>query len=134
MLGRLPYRLQIPLGLSLAVLLAALLVTGITAQHSASEARLEIGATADRAASLLGAQALPLLAADDTWRVFALLRNTGALLPGAEAGQARAAVLDSEGRVFAASDPVALPIGNPLLGQTARDVALCNWCRTMSRM
>ena len=90
MLARLPYRLQIPLGLSLAVLLAALLVTGVTAQHSARAARLEIAATAERAASLLGAQALPLLAADDTWRVFALLRNTGALLPGAEAGQARA--------------------------------------------
>ena len=38
MLARLPYRLQIPLGLSLAVLLAALLVTGVTAQHSAREA------------------------------------------------------------------------------------------------
>ena len=124
MLARLPYRLQIPLGLSLAVVLAALLVTGVTAQHSAREARLEIGATAERAASLLGAQALPLLAADDTWRVFALLRNTGALLPGAEAGQARAAVLDSEGRVFAASDPVALGIGKPLLGQTSRDIPL----------
>lgn len=124
MLARLPYRLQIPLGLSLAVLLAALLVTAVTARHSAQAARLDIDATAERAASLLGAQALPLLAADDTWRVFALLRNTGALLPGAEAGQARAAVLDSEGRVFAASDPLALGIGTPLLGLTVRNITL----------
>ena len=124
MLSRLPYRLQIPLGLSLAVLLAALLVTGVTARHSASATRLEIGATADRAASLLGAQALPLLAADDTWRVFTLLRSTGALLPGAGVGRARAAVLDSDGRVFAASDPLVLAIGSPLLGQASRDIAL----------
>ena len=124
MLARLPYRLQIPLGLSLAVLLAALLVTGVTAQHSASVARLQIGATAERAASLLGAQALPLLAADDTWRVFTLLRSAAALLPGAAAGQARAAVLDSEGRVFAASDPQSLAIGRPLLGQASRDIVL----------
>ena len=124
MLARLPYRLQIPLGLSLAVVLAALLVTGVTAQHSAGAARVAIGATADRAASLLGAQALPLLAADDTWRVFTLLRSTGALLPGAESGHARAAVLDSEGRVFAASDPQSLAIGRPLLGQTLRDIAM----------
>ena len=120
MFAALPYRLQIPLGLSMAVLLAALLVTGVTAQHSASTARVEINTTADRAASLLAAQALPLLAADDTWRVFALLRSAAALLPGAEGGAARAAILDSDGRVFAASDPVALGIGRPLLGVSSR--------------
>lgn len=120
MLAALPYRLQIPLGLSLAVVLAALLVTGVTAQHSAQTARVEINTTADRAATLLAAQALPLLAADDTWRVYALLRSAAALLPGAENGTARAAILDREGHVFAASDPVALAIGLPLLGVTSR--------------
>ena len=136
MIARLPYRLQIPLGLSIAVVLAALLVTGVSARYAAREARHEIGATAERALSLLGAQALPLLAADDTWRVFALLRNTGALLPGAEAGQARAAVLDSDGRVFAASDPRALAIGQPLLGQAAatRAIALPASARVTQRL
>ena len=117
MLSRLPYRVQIPLGLSLAVVVAVMLVTAVAAQIFARTARADTLATVDRAAQLLGAQSLPLLAADDTWRVFALLRNTAALLPGATAAQARAAVLDSEGRVFASSAPLLLPTAQPLLGQ-----------------
>ena len=116
MLSRLPYRVQIPLGLSLAVVLAALLVTAVAAQIFARTARADTLATVDRAAQLLSAQSLPLLAADDTWRVFALLRNTAAFLPGAATGQARAAVLDSEGRVFASSAQALL--GQRVSGQT----------------
>ena len=118
MLARLPYRVQIPLGLSLAVVLAALLVTAVAAQIFARTARADTLTTVDRAAQLLGAQSLPLLAADDTWRVFALLRNTAAFVPGAATGQARAAVLDSEGRVFASSAPQLLQTARALLGQT----------------
>jgi two-component system NtrC family sensor kinase len=116
MLNRLPYRIQIPLGLSVAVVIAALLVTAVAARISARTARQDTLATVDRAIVLLAAQSRPLLAADDTWRVFALLRNTAALLPGAEAGRARAAVLDGDGRVFAASDPTRLETGRALLG------------------
>jgi two-component system, NtrC family, sensor kinase len=116
MLSRLPYRVQIPLGLSLAVVLAALLVTAVAAQVFARTARADTLATVDRAAQLISAQSLPLLAADDTWRVFALLRSTAALLPGANTGQARAAVLDNEGRVFASSEPGLLQTAMPLLG------------------
>jgi two-component system, NtrC family, sensor kinase len=118
MLARLPYRVQIPLGLSVAVVIAALLVTVVSARLSARVARQDTLATVDRAVVLLGAQARPLLAAEDTWRVFALLRNTAALLPGAETGLSRAAVLDAEGRVFAASEPRRLDTGRALLGQT----------------
>lgn len=118
MLSRLPYRVQIPLGLSLAVVLAALLVTAVAAQIFARTARSDTLTTVDRAAQLLRAQALPLLAADDTWRVFALLRNTAAFLPGAASAQARAAVLDSDGRVFASSAPQLLQTARPLLGQS----------------
>lgn len=118
MLSRLPYRVQIPLGLSLAVVIAVVLVTAVAAEIFARTARAETLATVDRAAQLLGAQALPLLATDDTWRVFALLRSTAALLPGAASAQARAAVLDSEGRVFASSAPERLATAQPLLGQT----------------
>ncbi|MFM2067020.1 MAG: hypothetical protein RLZZ584_1929 [Pseudomonadota bacterium] len=115
MLGRLPYRIQIPFGLSLAVLLAALLVTAVSARVSARRAHDDTVLTVERAATLLGAQALPLLTADDTWRVFALLRNTAALLPGAGSGHGRAAVLDAEGRVFAASAPDVLETGSSVL-------------------
>lgn len=118
-LQRLAYRVQIPLGLSLAVVVAALMVTAVAAQISARSARLATLATIDRTVELLVAQARPLLAADDTWRVFALLRNTAALLPGASANSARAAVLDADGRVFAASDPTRLETGKPLLGEPA---------------
>ncbi|MCI4429790.1 MAG: HAMP domain-containing histidine kinase, partial [Burkholderiales bacterium] len=118
MLSRLPYRVQIPLGLSLAVVLAALLVTAVAVQTFARTARTDTLTTVDRAAQLLGAQALPLLAADDTWRVFALLRNTAAFLPGAATGQARAAVLDTDGRVFASSAPQLLKTAQPLLGHS----------------
>lgn len=119
MLERLPYRIQIPLGLSVAVLIAALMVTVVAARISARTARQDTLATVDRAMVLLAAQARPLLAADDTWRVFSLLRNTAALLPGTEAGHARAAVLDADGRVFAASEPTRLETGSALLGEKA---------------
>lgn len=124
MLAKLPYRVQIPLGLSVAVVIAALLVTVVSARISARVARQDTLATVDRAVALLGAQARPLLAAEDTWRVFALLRNTAALLPAAESGHSRAAVLDADGRVFAGSDPRRLETGRALLGQGSQARAL----------
>ena len=126
MLSRLPYRVQIPLGLSLAVVVAALLVTAVAAQIFARTARAETLATVERAAQLLSAQSLPLLAADDTWRVFALLRNTVSLIPGATARQARVAVLDSAGRVFASSEPQRLPTARPWLGEAVGGHTLPN--------
>jgi signal transduction histidine kinase len=117
MLRRLPYRVQIPFGLSVAVLITALLVTAVSARLFASSARLETLATLDRAVVLVVAQAKPLLAADDTWRTFALLRDTAALIPGTSTGHARLAVLDVEGKVFAASDPAQLETGRSLLGE-----------------
>lgn len=134
MLSRLPYRVQIPLGLSLAVVLAALLVTAVAAQIFARTARADTLATVDRAAQLLSAQSLPLLAADDTWRVFALLRNTAAFLPGAATGQARAAVLDSEGRVFASSAPQLLRTAQTLLGQSVSGQTLPTATAVTKRM
>lgn len=124
MLGRLPYRVQIPLGLSLAVLLAAILVTGITARVSAQSERQDIMSLLDRAVVLVIAQVRPMLVADDTWRVFALLRDTAELVPGADIGQARLAILDAEGRVFAASDPTQLETGKALLGTVWGDGAM----------
>lgn len=124
MLHRLPYRIQIPLGLSLAVLVAAVLVTAVASRTAASAARQETLATLDRAVILLIAQTRPLLAADDTWRVFALLRDTVALIPGAGTDNARVAVLDAQGNVFAASDPARLDTGKPLLGTPLHGQAL----------
>ena len=118
MFRRLPYRVQIPLGLSLAVLMTALLVTAVSARISARSARLETLATLDRAVVLLVVQSRPLLAADDTWRTFSLLRDTAALIPGAASSHSRVAVLDADGRVFAAADPARLETGRSLLGET----------------
>ncbi len=118
MLRRLPYRVQVPFGLSVAVLVTALLVTGVSARISTTNARAQTLATLERAVVLLVAQAKPLLAAEDTWRMFALLRDTAALVPGTLAGHARLAVLDTKGDVFAASDPTRLATAQSLLGQT----------------
>lgn len=117
MLRRLPYRVQIPLGLSMAVLIAAILVTAVTARVQADNARQETMSLLDRAVVLVMAQVRPLLAADDTWRVFSLLRDTAQLIPGAPAGHARLAILGAEGEVVAASDPVQLDTGRKMLGE-----------------
>jgi len=117
MLRRLPYRIQVPFGLSVAVLVTALLVTGVSARISTTNARAQTLATLERAVVLLVAQAKPLLAGEDTWRMFSLLRDTAALVPGTLAGHARLAVLDTRGDVFAASDPIRLATGQALLGQ-----------------
>jgi signal transduction histidine kinase len=117
MFKRLPYRVQIPLGLSLAVLIAALLVTAVTARVSAQDGRTQTLARLDRAVVLLMAQARPLLVADDTWRVFTLLRDTADLVPGTAEGHTRLAILDAQGRVFAASAPTQLETGSQLLGE-----------------
>lgn len=124
MLRRLPYRMQIPLGLSLAVLLAAVLVTAITARVQAQNARRDTLSLLDRAVVLVIAQVRPLLSADDTWRVFALLRDTIQLVPGADANQTRLAILTPDGAVFAASDPVALETGRQMLGEAWREQPL----------
>lgn len=116
MLPRLPYRIQIPLGLALAVTLSVLLVSAVAAHISARTARQEIVTTVQRVMELLVAQGRPLLAAEDTWRAFALLRNTAALLPDAGKGYTRAAILDADGRFLAGSDPQRLPTGEQALG------------------
>lgn len=112
----LPYRHQIPLGLSLAVLVSAAFVTLLSALFAADSARTDTLARVGRAATLLDAQGLPLLAADDTFRAFTLMRDTAGLLPGAEAGASRAALLDAAGRVFASSVPQRLRLGDAVLG------------------
>jgi signal transduction histidine kinase len=116
MLPRLPYRIQIPLGLALAVTLSVMLVSVVAAQISARSARLEIVSTVQRVVDLLVAQGKPLLAQDDTWRAYTLLRNTAALLPQTAKGQSRAALLDAKGRFLAGSDPLRLPTGGQALG------------------
>ncbi len=116
MLSRLPYRIQIPTGLALAVILSVLLVSVVAAQISARTARLEIVSTVQRVVDLLVAQGKPLLAQDDTWRAFTLLRNTAALLPQTGKDQSRAALLDAQGRFLAGSDPLRLPTGEQALG------------------
>lgn len=118
MLPRLPYRIQIPLGLALTVILSVLLVSVVAAQISARSARAEIISTVQRVMELLVAQGRPLVIAEDTWRAFTLLKNTAALLPDAQKGLARAAILDAEGRLMAGSDPVRLPTGEQALGRT----------------
>ena len=117
MLRRLPYRVQIPLGLSMAVLIAAILVTTATARVQANHAREETVALLGRAVVLVMAQVRPMLAADDTWRVFSLLRDTALLIPGAPAGHARLAILGANGEVVAASDPAQLDTGRKTLGE-----------------
>lgn len=116
MLPRLPYRIQIPLGLALAVTLSVLLVSVVAAQISARAAHLDIVSTVQRVVDLLVAQGKPLLAQDDTWRAYTLLRNTAVLLPQTEKGQSRAALLDTDGRFLAGSDPIRLPTGEQALG------------------
>lgn len=116
MLPRFPYRIQIPLVLALAVTLSVLLVSAVTAQIAARNARLEIVSTVQRVVDLLVAQGKPLLAQDDTWRAYTLLRNTAALLPQTSKGQSRAALLDVQGRFLAGSDPSRLPTGDQALG------------------
>lgn len=116
MLPRLPYRIQIPMGLALAVTVSVLLVSIVAARISERTARLEIIVTVQRVMTLLAAQGRPLLAAEDTFRAFALLRNTAALMPDADKGYTRAAILDGEGRFLAGSDPSRLPTGEQALG------------------
>lgn len=116
MLPRLPYRIQIPLGLAVAVTVSVLLMSVVTAQISARTARQESVATLQRVMDLLVAQGRPLLVAEDTWHAFDLLRNTAALLPDADKGYARAAILDADGRFLAGSDPQRLPTGEQALG------------------
>ena len=115
MILRLPYKLQVPLGLVLGVVITALLVTVVAARISARTAKLQTLATVQSVVALLGVQARPLLAVDDTWRIFTLLRSTAALLPGTQENLSRAAVLDADGRVVAASDPARLETGSFLL-------------------
>lgn len=116
MLPRFPYRVQIPLVLALAVTLAVLLVSVVAAQISARNARFQIVDTVQRVVNLLVAQGKPLLAQDDTWRAYTLLRNTATLLPQTAKGQSRAALLDAQGRFLAGSDPRRLPTGDQALG------------------
>ena len=115
MLLKLPYKLQVPLGLVLGVVITAVLVTVVAARISARTAKLQTLTTVQSVVVLLGIQARPLLTVDDTWRIFTLLRSTAALLPGIEKNFSRAAVLDPDGYVVAASDPTRLETGSLLL-------------------
>jgi len=112
--SRLPYRLRIPLGMTLAVCLSAALITLVTGWRAAADARVETIAYIQRTMTLITAQARPMIRSDDPWHAYTLLRDTVALLPGGR--RARAAILDTAGRVFASSDPLVFPLGMQLLG------------------
>lgn len=116
MLRRLPYRMQIPLGLVLAVTLAVVLVNLVAAQIAARNARQDIISTAHRVVALLTTQGRALLAQDDTWRAFTLLKSATALMPEVAQPHARAALLDAQGHYLAGSDPLLLPTGAQALG------------------
>jgi PAS domain S-box-containing protein len=120
MLRHLPYRVRVPLGLAVAVVTTALLVTLVAAQVSARSSKVEILATVNGAVALLRAQARPLLAEDDTWRVYVLLRDTASILPGHHEGLARAAILDVQGRIVASSDPSTMETSRAVLGQSSK--------------
>jgi len=113
---RLPYRIQVPTGLAVAVTVSVLMVSIVAARISERTARREIVVTVQRVITLLAAQGRPLLVAEDTFRAYALLRNTAALLPDADKGHTRAAILDADGRFLAGSDPLRLPTGEQALG------------------
>lgn len=116
MLNRLPYRLQIPLVLSVAVLITAMLVTALLAKVILNTAERETIERINRASLLIVSQSRSLITAEDIWRTFTLLRNTNALLPGADDDLAHAVVLDSAGYVFAPSNPTGHTIGQKILG------------------
>ena len=108
----------------MAVVLTALLVTAVTARHSSQLAREQIMTTVDAVGSLIRAQSPPLIAADDVWGAYTMMRATASLLPGSELKQSRAAVLDSHGRVIAASDPTKLNTASLLLGNGSQEALL----------
>lgn len=122
--SKLPYHIQIPLVLTMAVTLAVLLVSAVAAQISARNAKGQIVSTVQRVIELLVAQGKPLLAQDDTWRAYILLRNTAVLLPQTSEGQSRAALLDANGQFLAGSDPLRLPTGAQALGKAINGRAL----------
>ncbi|ROZ66231.1 nitrogen regulation protein NR(II) [Ramlibacter sp. WS9] len=124
MLRNLPYRARVPLGLALAVVITALLVTAVAAQVAARTSKLETLATVNGAIALLRAQARPLLAEEDTWRLYVLLRDTSLILPGHTEGLARAAILDTQGRIVASSDPSALETGRAVFHAQGLDKRL----------
>lgn len=117
MLSRFPYRVQIPLGLSMAVVLAALLVTAVSTRIAAGNAHQATLDTVDRTVALLSAQARPALATEDIWNAFVLLRNAAPLLPGAAERAGRVALLDPLGRVMASSLPDVLETGTDMFGR-----------------
>lgn len=116
MFTRLPYRLQIPVGLSLAVLITAILMTAVLAKVMALTAEQETSERINRASVLVVSQARSLIAAEDVWRTFTLLRSTTALLPGADDGLSHVSALDKDGYVFASSNPTVHSIGQKILG------------------
>ncbi|GAB4396326.1 MAG: hypothetical protein OHK0048_00640 [Rhodoferax sp.] len=116
MLRRLPYRIQIPLGLALAVALSAFLVSVVTAHLTAARVHADIMSTVERVVAMLGEQGRPLLAQDDTWQAYTLLRSAATLLPAHHLGASRAALLDAHGRYLAGSEPKIQPTGEQALG------------------
>lgn len=112
-----PYHIQIPLGMILAVTLAVSLVSVVSAQLSVRNARLEIVSKVQRVVHLLAAQGKPLLALDDPWRAYVLLRDTAVLLPQKGSSLSHAALLDAQGHTLAGSAPDRLPTGELILGR-----------------
>lgn len=111
---RLPFRLQVPLGLTLAVLLTATAMAIGFAVTTAQRERAVVDEMVQRAQALLMRQALPLIWGDDVWGLYELLRDTSAVLAGGQPNAVRMAVLDTQHRVVAASDPATLPLRRTL--------------------
>ncbi len=131
MIVRLPFRLQIPLGLTLAVLLTALTMGAAFTLASVQRERMLFMESITRAQELLTNQVRSLILSDDVWALYKLLRETSAMLRSSREGKVRLAVLDADFHVLASSDPEALKVHARLLpwpqGETVRASSQEKW-------
>lgn len=112
-LTRLPFRVQVPIGLALAVLLTSVLMSAAFTATSARREQDLIVETVQRARSLLARQAQPMVLTDDVWGLYELLRETAQLIGRGHAESVRMAVLDQQAMVLASNVPRRWPLNEP---------------------
>ncbi len=105
MFGRISLRYQIPINLSLAILLTGTVIGTVLIWRSYEEVRNDIFRSSVELGTVLARTLVAPLRHDDVWKAYQILRSAGSRI---------FVVLDEQQRIFVANEPSRFPILNEL--------------------
>lgn len=106
----LSYRLKVPLGFSLVIVVTALVVSGLLSLYTYRQLQRDVSGIAAGIAKTLARSMRPILIRDEVWQAFETILTPLDVIPGEPDDERAIVVLNASGQVFASSQPERIPL------------------------